>query len=83
MSLEYKSVFVPCERLKPKMGYKSYDHELDGVEFNHVLQAIINDHVEEGYEVENVTPLTSTMYYGRTYTEGLIVLFKRNVAIES
>jgi len=78
MSFEMKSIFVPSCMLKAKTGYGYYNAEIDGVVLANDMAAAISEQSEMGYELFNTQPVISTQYYGRVYTEGFILLFKKN-----
>jgi len=76
MSSEFKSVFVPSEIMPAKSGYKYYDAVIDGVRLANDVSAAIVEQIELGYELVSSQTITSTKYYARTYTEGILLLFK-------
>lgn len=56
---------------------KNYNHEIDGVEFTRDIQATIVKMAESDYHLLESIPLISAKYYGKTYTEGVTLIFRR------
>ena len=79
MNYDYHSVFVSAPSFKTKGGLKNYTHEIDGVEFTRDVQKTINEMSENGYQLFQNIPLISTKYHGKTYTEGVTLLFRKEI----
>lgn len=77
MPTEIKSIFVPTKLLAQKQGFTHYDAEVDGIQFSNDVQAAINEYVDLGYSLKTIQPIISTVYYARTYTEGMLLIFER------
>jgi hypothetical protein len=77
MNFDYNTVFLAAPVLKPKTGMKSYNHEINGVEFSRDIQNTILKMAQNEYELIQTIPLISSMYYGKTYTEGVTLIFRR------
>ena len=77
MKFDYNTVFIAAPVLPSKTGYKSYNHEINGVEFTRDIQSTILKMAESGYELYQTITLTSSKYYGKTYTEGVTMIFRK------
>jgi hypothetical protein len=58
---------------------KSYDHEVDGVEFTRDIQKTINQMADNDYHIIQNIPVISSKYYGKTYTEGVTLVFRKEI----
>jgi len=77
MSSEYKSVFVPSVMMPSKSGYTYYDAEIDGIQLANDIDAAIEEKIHTGYILHSMQNISSTKYYARTYTEGILLLFQK------
>ncbi len=78
MPFTYKTVFVPAVLLPPSQSsFKYYDGEVDGIHFANDISAAIEEQVENGYSLFSTEAITSSKYYGRVFTEGMILIFKK------
>ena len=76
MAFNYKTIFIPAPLLSIKRGMKSYNAKIDGISFSNDINAAIVEMDENGYSFLSMESVTSAEYYGKTYTEGMILLFK-------
>lgn len=79
MKYDYHSVYISAPYLKPKPGMQYYDHEIDGVEFTRDIQKIINQMAENDYHLVQNIPVISSRYHGKTYTEGVTLVFRKEI----
>ena len=79
MKYEYTSMFVSGRYFEPKRGHKHYSKEVDGVEFTRDVQATIHNMATSGYELHQTIPLISTAYHQKTYTEGVTLIFRKEL----
>lgn len=80
MPYTFKTIFVPASFVPPKKGYKAYTAKIDGVNFSTEINAAITEMEGEGYDFVQMDSVTSAEYYGRVFTEGMILLFKKKNA---
>jgi hypothetical protein len=73
----YKTIFIPSPIAKPDKGYKYYNSEVDGNQLANDIQAAISEMETQGYRLENISPIVSTQYYAKTYTEGMLAIFTK------
>lgn len=79
MKYEYTSIFVSGRFLEPKRGHKNHAKEIDGVEFTRDVQTTIQSMASSGYELDQNIPLISAAYYQKTYTEGVTLIFRKEL----
>ena len=73
----FETIFVPSPIKPSKRGYKYYSNVIDGEVLSNDVQASIMLMQDKGFHLVSTTPVTSTKYYGQVYTEGLILIFKK------
>jgi hypothetical protein len=78
MEFSHKTLFVPSSFVPAKAGYKSYSAVIDGVSMSTDINAAIIEMEEQGYEFVEMESVTSANYYTRVYTEGMLLVFKKN-----
>ena len=82
MPYTYKTIFVPSSFVPPKKGYKAYSAKIDGVNFSTEINAAIVEMEDDGFDFVQMDSVTSCEYYGRVFTEGMMLLFKKKNALE-
>lgn len=81
MKYDYSTVFVAAPYFQPKKFHKSYVQEVNGVEFSRDVQNTILRMAENGYELYQNIPLVSSGYMHKTYTEGVTLIFRKDLSI--
>jgi len=79
MKYEYHTIFLSTARVVGKKAYKNYEHAVDGIEFARDMQSTIHEMSEKGYELFQTIPIISSAYLHRTYTEGVTVIFRKEL----
>lgn len=79
MKYEYHTLFLSAPRAQPKKYMGQNEYKIDGVQLARDLQATIEKMSEQGFELYQTIPITSTAYLQVTYTEGLTVVFRKNL----
>lgn len=80
MPYNFKTIFVPSSFVPLKKGYKSYNARIDGVTLSTEINAAIVEMDEQGFELMQMESVVSAEYYGKTFTEGIILLFRKKSA---
>lgn len=82
MSKEYKTIFVSTEATPPPKGSKHYTHEVNGAILSRDTEAALKEMDAMGYEFISSTAVQSTKYYGKYYTEGILMIFAKEINFE-
>ncbi len=77
MKYDYTSLFITTPKIDGKKIHKNYEYVANGVEMTRDIQATIMKMSDEGFDLFQTIPITSTAYYGRTYTEGVTLIFRK------
>lgn len=77
MKYEYHTVFITSPRAKPAKYMAKNEYVVDGVQLARDLQATIENMANDGWELFQTIPITSTKYYQVPHTEGLTTVFRK------
>ena len=77
MPSNYKTIFIPANEVKPKGMMKAYIYRVNGDELARDVQAAILEMETDGFELRSTTPVISSMHNYRTFTEGVLLVFKK------
>ena len=77
MSLTYKTIFVPATMQEARKGFKHYDSDVDGDQLSNDIQATLILMQGEGFRLHSMSPVVSTQYYAKTYTDGMLLVFEK------
>jgi len=73
----YKTIFVPSKIEEPKRGFKHYNSDVDGDQLANDIQATLIMMAGEGFKLHSMSPVVSTQYYAKTYTDGVVLIFEK------
>ena len=79
MKYEYHTIFLTSPRAEFKKSMKNYEHVVDGIQFARDMQSTIHEMSEQGYELFQTIPVVSSQYVNCTYTEGITVIFRKEL----
>ena len=79
MKYDYNSLFLAAPKIMGKKMYKHYDHEINGVEFTRDILATVMKMAGQAFELFQSIPLTSTKYHQKVYTEGVTLIFRKEL----
>lgn len=79
MKYEYHTIFLTSPKAEAKKYMKSNEYVIDGIQFARDMQSTIHEMSEKGYELFQTIPIISTQYLQRTYTEGITVIFRKEL----
>lgn len=79
--MKYKTMFIDTPTVKNKVVFGMTMHETNGDQLARDVDAAILEKEQEGYELLEAMPVTSSMIYSSTYpysfTSGVLLIFKQ------
>lgn len=79
MKYEYHTIFLSAIQAEAKKYMKTNEFVVDGIEFARDIQNTIHKMSENEYELFQTIPIISTQYLQRTYTEGVTLIFRKEL----